>query len=251
MARARRAERRQRYEPRRTIADPAPVGVCGGASIRSAARVSRRFCRNEPRSSGEHGNGDAGGCRPMQPTPEVGQIELQRRQIRSDDDALPLAASVGQQAGVNRNLIGGQDFFRRIEFENNGTATAASGQGCNASRQSYSRRELMMQGSHPRTKRINLTRPRWWLLWFFAAAAVAIAVAALITITRAPLPVHEGTAPSVVTGSVGAEAEPLRQPGTIDPRDATESGTGARAARGSGVEGVTSGGTTQAAPDGR
>jgi heme A synthase len=109
-----------------------------------------------------------------------------------------------------------------------------------------------MKGPHSRsrTNPTNLTRPRWWLLWFFVAAAVAIAVAALITITRAPLPVHEGTAPSVVTDTVGAEAEPLRQPGTVDPRETTQSSTGGRAARGSGIEGVTSGGTTHAPPGG-
>jgi heme A synthase len=108
-----------------------------------------------------------------------------------------------------------------------------------------------MEGRHSKRNPTNLTRSRWWLLWFVVAAAVAIAVAALITITRAPLPVHEGTAPSVITGTVGAEAEPLRQPGTAEPRDATESSTAARAARGSGVEGVTSGGTTHAPPGGR
>jgi hypothetical protein len=108
-----------------------------------------------------------------------------------------------------------------------------------------------MQGPHSRTKPTNLARPRWWLLWFFATAVVAIAVAALIVITRAPLPVHEGTAPSVITGTAGAETELLREPGTADPRDAIESSTAARAARGSGIEGVTSGGTTQAPPGGR
>lgn len=107
-----------------------------------------------------------------------------------------------------------------------------------------------MQRPHSRTKPTNLARSRWWLLWFMVAAAVSVAVAALIVITRAPLPVHEGTAPSVITGNVGAEAEPLRQPGTADPRKVTGSSTAARAARGSGVEGVTSGGTTQAAPGG-
>lgn len=97
---------------------------------------------------------------------------------------------------------------------------------------------------------MNLAGPRWWLFWFFIAAAVAIAIAALIVITRAPLPLHEGTAPSVITGTVGAEAEPLREPGTADPRNTIESGTAARAARGSGIEGVTSGGTTHAPPGG-
>jgi hypothetical protein len=108
-----------------------------------------------------------------------------------------------------------------------------------------------MQGSHSRAKPTNLARPRWWLFWFIAAAGVAIAVAALIVITRAPLPLHEGTAPSVVTGTVGEEAEPLRKPGTADPRDAIESSTAARAARGSGIEGVTSGGTTHVPPGAR
>jgi hypothetical protein len=105
-----------------------------------------------------------------------------------------------------------------------------------------------MQRPHSKT---NLTRSRWWLLWLFVAAAVAVAVATLITITRAPLPVHQGTAPSVITGTVGDETEPLRKPGTVDPREATQSSTAARAARGSGIEGVTSGGTTYAAPDTR
>jgi hypothetical protein len=107
-----------------------------------------------------------------------------------------------------------------------------------------------MQPPHTGTKPTNVARARWWLLWFVVAAAIAIAVAALIVITRAPLPVHEGTAPSVVTDTVGGEAERLREPGTADPRDATESSTAARAARGSGIEGVTSGGTTHPAPSG-
>jgi hypothetical protein len=89
-----------------------------------------------------------------------------------------------------------------------------------------------------------------WLIWLLVAAAISMAAAALIVITRAPLPVHEGTAPSVVTGSVGAEAERLREPGTADPRNATASGTAGRGARGSGIEGVTSGGTTTAPPGG-
>jgi hypothetical protein len=88
-----------------------------------------------------------------------------------------------------------------------------------------------------------MRKPAW--LAFGAAAIIAILAAALLVISRAPVPEVQGTAPSVITDTTGAEAEPLTGPGAQqEPREAPGSSTAARAARGSGVEGVTSGGVT-------
>jgi hypothetical protein len=81
-----------------------------------------------------------------------------------------------------------------------------------------------------------------FLLAVLAAIAVALVVAIALVVPRAPVPVAQGTAPSVVTRSAGAEAEPLGA--ASDARERAASGNSARAPRGSGIEGVTSAGTT-------
>jgi hypothetical protein len=90
-----------------------------------------------------------------------------------------------------------------------------------------------------------------WLV--FAAVAVVVGLIAMFAvISRAPVPENAGTAPSVITGNTGSEAEPVTAPppGT-EPREVDSSANAARAARGSGIEGMTSGGTTSAPPGGR
>lgn len=95
-----------------------------------------------------------------------------------------------------------------------------------------------------------MRRPAW--LTFIVAAAVGIVVALVAVISRAPMPERQGTAPSVITDRTGAEAQPLGPPGTNrEPREVDTSSNSGRAARGSGVEGVTSGNTTIDAPSGR
>jgi hypothetical protein len=54
-------------------------------------------------------------------------------------------------------------------------------------------------------------RPAW--LVFGLVAIIAVAAAALLVITRAPLPEVQGTAPSVITDTVGGEAQPLSSDG--------------------------------------
>ena len=89
-----------------------------------------------------------------------------------------------------------------------------------------------------------------WLISLAIAVIVGLIVT-LIVVSRAPVPVKEGTAPSVVTRSTGEEAQPLSSAPPQEPREAIPSGSSGRAARGSGVEGVTSGGVTVDPPSGR
>lgn len=87
-----------------------------------------------------------------------------------------------------------------------------------------------------------------WLV--FAAVAVIVAVIAIFSVvSRAPVPEHAGTAPSIVTNSTGDEARQVTAPPPgAEPREVDAS---AGAARGSGIEGMSSGGTTTAPPGGR
>lgn len=82
----------------------------------------------------------------------------------------------------------------------------------------------------------------YWLL-FAASAVLALLVGIFVVVWREPVPERQGTAPSVVTGDTRSEAQPLPDStAQQDPRQVPSGGYGARAARGSGVEGVTSGG---------
>lgn len=84
----------------------------------------------------------------------------------------------------------------------------------------------------------------YWLL-FAAAAAITVLVAIFVVVWREPIPAQQGTAPSVITGTAGSEAQPLSgSTAQQDPRQVPSGTSAARAERGSGVEGVTSGGTT-------
>ena len=84
----------------------------------------------------------------------------------------------------------------------------------------------------------------YWLL-FAAAAVFALLVGIFVVVWHEPIPAHQGTAPSVVTGTAGGEAQPLSgSTAQRDLRQVPSGGYGARAPRGSGVEGVTSGGAT-------
>ena len=90
---------------------------------------------------------------------------------------------------------------------------------------------------------------RFPLIALIAAALLGVLIALFVVFPRAPVPEQQGTAPSVVTNSTGAEAQSL---GTgADPREREASGNTSRAARGSGIEGVTSGGTTHDSPGAR
>lgn len=90
-----------------------------------------------------------------------------------------------------------------------------------------------------------------WLVFAAVAAIVAI-IAIFAVVSRAPVPETAGTAPSVVTDSTGNEARPVTTPPPgAEPREVESSAGAARGARGSGIEGVTSGGTTTAPPSGR
>lgn len=90
-----------------------------------------------------------------------------------------------------------------------------------------------------------------WLI-FAAAAAIVAVIAIFAVVSRAPVPETAGTAPSVVTDSAGSEARPVTTPPPgAEPREVESSAGAARGARGSGIEGVTSGGTTTAPPRGR
>lgn len=94
-----------------------------------------------------------------------------------------------------------------------------------------------------------MTRPSWLI---FAAVAIAvIAVVSIVVISRAPVPERQGTAPSVITNTTGAEAQPVGTPGAQPPREVDSNVGSGRAARGSGVEGVPSGGVTIDAPTSR
>ena len=87
-------------------------------------------------------------------------------------------------------------------------------------------------------------RDPYWLL-FAAAAVLTLLVGIFVVVWHEPVPEQRGTAPSVVTGSTGSEAQPPSgSTAQQDPRQVPSGGYGARAARGSGVEGVTSGGAT-------
>lgn len=90
-----------------------------------------------------------------------------------------------------------------------------------------------------------------WLV--FAAVAAIVAVIAIFAVaSRAPVPETAGTAPSVVTDSTGDEARAVTTPPpNAEPREVGSSANAARSARGSGIEGVTSGGTTSDPPSGR
>lgn len=84
---------------------------------------------------------------------------------------------------------------------------------------------------------------------FAGAMAATLLVAAVVIISRAPVAERQGTAPSVVTNSAGAEAQSLRGVGPApDPRQVDAGSNSGRAARGSGVEGVNSGGVTTEPP---
>lgn len=84
----------------------------------------------------------------------------------------------------------------------------------------------------------------YWLL-FAAAAVFALLVGIFIVVWHEPIPEQQGTAPSVVTGTAGSEAQPLSgSTAQQEPRQVPSGTSAARAERGSGVEGVTSGGTT-------
>ena len=90
-------------------------------------------------------------------------------------------------------------------------------------------------------------------LLFIVIAAIAALIVTVAVIARAPVPVNAGTAPSVVNDTTGAEARPVTSPPPgAEPREGPgPSATGARVERGSGVEGVTSAGSTEAPPGGR
>ena len=95
-----------------------------------------------------------------------------------------------------------------------------------------------------------MSRTSW--LVFAAVAAIVVVIAIFAVASRAPVPETAGTAPSVITGSTGEEAKPVTAPPPgAEPREVDASAGAARAARGSGIEGVTSGGTTTAPPGGR
>ena len=87
------------------------------------------------------------------------------------------------------------------------------------------------------------------LILLITAAVIGVVFAVLLVLPGAPVPEREGTAPSVVTNSTGAEAQPVGSTGAT--REVEASGNTSRAARGSGVEGVTSGGTTHDSPGAR
>lgn len=87
---------------------------------------------------------------------------------------------------------------------------------------------------------------KFFLLWLAVAVAIGVVIAVLVVVPRATVPFDKGTAPSVVTGS-GSEAKPAPSGGP-PPREVEASGTGGRGARGSGIEGVASGGTTHSPP---
>ena len=90
-----------------------------------------------------------------------------------------------------------------------------------------------------------------WLV-FAAVAVIVVVIAIFAVVARAPVPETAGTAPSVVTDSAGKEARPVTTPPPgAEPREVEASSGAARGARGSGIEGVTSGGTTTAPPSGR
>lgn len=87
--------------------------------------------------------------------------------------------------------------------------------------------------------------PRWML--FAATFAIAGLIVFFAVVSRAPVPQTQGTAPSVITNSTGAEAQPIAAPpANQDAREVEASGAAARSARGSGIEGVTSAGSTTA-----
>ena len=90
-------------------------------------------------------------------------------------------------------------------------------------------------------------------LLFIVIAAITAVIVTVAVVSRAPVPENAGTAPSVVNNTTGAEAQPVTAPPPgAEPRDGPEaSATAARVERGSGVEGVTSAGSTEAPPGGR
>ena len=94
------------------------------------------------------------------------------------------------------------------------------------------------------------TRNHPYLLAALIAGVIAM-VALFLTVLREPIPERHGTAPSVVQGTAGTDT-PAVPAARGDPRDgpaAVEGG--ARAARGSGIEGVPSSGVTLDPPNGR
>ena len=88
-----------------------------------------------------------------------------------------------------------------------------------------------------------MTKYPMWLL--IGAVVVGLIAAVFVVVPFAPVSEGQGTAPSaLVAPSESKDTD-------VAPRDAAASSNPGRAARGSGVEGVTSGGTTQASPAGR
>ena len=89
--------------------------------------------------------------------------------------------------------------------------------------------------------------PAW--LVFLAVAALGVLIAIVAVAWREPVP-NRGTAPSVITGST---TDPAQAPSTsaVPPREVDSSASAARAARGSGIEGVPSSGITTEPPSGR
>ena len=95
----------------------------------------------------------------------------------------------------------------------------------------------------------SATMTRTHLVAIIAAGVIGVLVTIVLVIASAPVPERQGTAPSVVTQSTGAEAQPVGT--TTDAREVEASSNTSRGVRGSGVEGVTSAGTTHDSPGAR
>lgn len=92
-------------------------------------------------------------------------------------------------------------------------------------------------------------RKNAWLL-FIAVTGIVVGLVIFVVAMREPLPETAGTAPSVVTDTVQGEPITAPPPG-MEPREVEASGSAARAARGSGIEGVPSSGITTDPPSGK
>ena len=87
-----------------------------------------------------------------------------------------------------------------------------------------------------------------WLL-FVAVAGIVVAIVVFVVAMREPMPQTAGTAPSVITGTTQGEPITAPAPGA-DPREVEASAAAGRGARGSGIEGLSSGGVTTDPPSG-